>query len=101
VAEGGRAKFLRIVSILERLPYGASRLEEGLVAWTAVGSGTLLMALGSALFAVGWWRKLNALMDVAFVVTLLGWMLLIISSAFLFVTTVAKKFPGKGPRKDA
>lgn len=99
--DGAGAKFQKLISILERLPYGASLMEEKWAAWTAVGGGALLMALGSALFSAGWWFKLNALMDAAFVVTLLGWMLLIISSAFLLVTSLARKFPGKGPKKDA
>jgi hypothetical protein len=60
-----------------------------------MGVGILLMAVGASVFAVGWWSKVNWLVEAAFVMTLMAWMLLVISSAFWFVSTFAGKIRKK------
>jgi len=84
--------------LVDRLPFGASMLKERKTALTGMGGGVLLMAVGASIFALGWWRKVIALVDVAFVVTLIGWMCFLVSFAFWFVTTLARKFPNRFPK---
>jgi hypothetical protein len=85
----------KLISIIGRLPYGADSNEEKWVARVAMGGGALLMATGSAFFAVAWSFKFSRLLDTAFVLTLVGWMLLIVSFAFWFVASIAKKVANK------
>jgi hypothetical protein len=82
--------------LADGLPYGASKLHDTQASTRVLGGGVLLMAVGATVFAVGWRFKINSLEAFAFVLTLIGWMALVIGFAFWFVTTVAKKF-GKTP----
>jgi hypothetical protein len=82
-------------SLFEGLPYGASMLHEKKAALVAMGVGVLAMASGAGVFAVGWWFKLNRVVEAAFVITLVAWMLLVISSAFWIVSTAAGKMRKK------
>lgn len=83
------------IQTLEELPYGATYLQEKRVARVGFGLGLLLMAFGAAIFSVAWSRKWAYPLDIAFVVTLVGWMIIIISFAFWIVSSLAKRFPPK------
>jgi hypothetical protein len=80
-----------LARLFEGLPYGATMLHEKRAALAAIGIGVLAMALGASVFAVGWWFKVAWLVETAFVITLLAWMLLVVSSAFWVVSTLAAK----------
>jgi hypothetical protein len=86
-------RVFNFVSLVEHLPYGASMMQEKRVARVAMGTGLLIMAVGASLFAIGWGWKLTWLVEIAFVITLIGWMMVIIGFAFWVVSSVAKKFP--------
>jgi hypothetical protein len=88
-------KIFNFVSLVEHLPYGASMMQEKRVARVAMGTGLLIMAVGASLFAIGWGWKLTWLVEIAFVITLIGWMMVIIGFAFWVVSSFAKKFPVK------
>jgi len=78
---------------LEQIPYGASRLSEKRAARGVLVAGTLVMALGAALFTVGWWARLTPLVETAFIIALVGWMMVILGFAFGFVGWAAHKVP--------
>jgi hypothetical protein len=59
------------------------------VAGRVAASGVGVMALGAALFTVGWGYKIKSLVEAAFFVSLAGWMLLVIGSAFFLVSVTA------------
>ena len=84
-----------LFSLIEHLPYGASLIQEKKAYRGLLGLGILTMAFGAALFATGWWAKWSWLVETAFVITLVGWMMVILGSAFWVVSTLAKKFPVK------
>jgi hypothetical protein len=88
-------RIFNFVSLVEHLPYGASMMQEKRVARVAMGTGLLIMAVGASLFAIGWGWKLTWLVEIAFVITLIGWMMVIIGFAFWVVSSFAKKFPVK------
>ena len=67
-------------------------MREKRVALVAMGAGFLLMTVGATLFAVGWRTKLEWVVETAFGVTLIGWMLLIISFAFWVVSAFAARY---------
>jgi len=83
--------------LADGLPYGASKLHDRRMARRVMGGGVLLMAVGATVFAVGWRYKFNGLEQAAFVITLIGWMALIIGFAFWFVSTVAGKIGKTAP----
>lgn len=91
-------KIYNFIALIEQLPYGASLMQEKKVARVAMGTGLLIMATGSSLFSAGWWMKVNWLVETAFVITLIGWMMLIIGFAFWVVSSFAKNFPVKRSR---
>jgi len=70
-------------------------MQEKKIARFAIGSGVLLMAAGASIFAIGWSFKINWIVEVAFVITLIAWMELVVSTAFWFVSSVARKVPLK------
>jgi hypothetical protein len=86
--------------LVEGLPYGASRLKDRSVARGAVRVGVGLMAFGAALFAVGWRAKANRLLEIAFGVTVVGWMALVIGSAFWLVSMIAERVQKKPKKTD-
>jgi hypothetical protein len=88
-------RIFNFVSLVEHLPYGASMMQEKRVARVAMGTGLLVMAVGSSIFAIGWGIKLTWLVESAFVITLIGWMMVIIGFAFWVVSSFAKRFPVK------
>jgi hypothetical protein len=88
-------RIYNFVSMVEQLPYGASLMQEKKVARVTMGTGLLVMAVGATLFAIGWGWKLTWLVETAFVITLIGWMMVIIGFAFWVVSSFAKKFPIK------
>jgi hypothetical protein len=85
----------RFLSLVEQLPYGASMMEEKKVSRGTLGLGVLVMAVGATIFAIGWTLHLNWLVEIAFVITLIGWMMVILGFAFWAVSTFAKRFPPK------
>ncbi len=88
-------RIYNFISLVEQLPYGASLMQEKKVARVAMGSGLLTMAVGASIFAFGWGLKITWLVETAFFITLIGWMILIIGFAFWVVSSFAKRFPPK------
>jgi len=64
----------------------------------ALGTGILVMAIGAAIFAVGWRAQWTWLVETAFFVTLVGWMMVILGFAFGSVSWAARTFPLKKGR---
>jgi hypothetical protein len=81
------------ISLVEHLPYGASMMQEKRVSRVTLRTGLLVMAVGASIFAVGWSLKLTWLVETAFFITLIGWMMVIIGFAFWVVSSFAKRFP--------
>ncbi len=92
------AQSVRLISTLEQLPYGASFLREKEIARALMSAGSKIMAVGAAIFAIGWWDKISWLVETAFVITLVGWMMLIIGFAFWIVARLAKYMPLQRPK---
>jgi hypothetical protein len=93
--------FQRLVDFflfLEQLPFGASWLSEKRAARGVMAAGLLVMAIGGSLFAVAWRAHLTALGETAFVITLVGWMMVILGFAFAMVGWAARTFPTKKGR---
>jgi hypothetical protein len=86
---------LDFVVFLEHLPYGASMLQEKRASRGVLGSGIVIMAVGAAVFSIGWKLHLNPVAETAFVITLVGWIMVIVGFAFWVVSTLAAKFPRK------
>ncbi len=84
---------------MEQIPYGATMLQEKRAARGILGSGILIMAVGAAIFAVGWWGKWTWLVETAFFITLVGWIMVILGFAFGVVGWVARIFSLKIPKK--
>jgi len=84
-------KSVRFIFTLEELPYGASLLIEKNIAKSIMGIGLKVMALGGMIFAGGWKIKVNWILETAFVITLVGWMMLIIGFAFWTVSGISKR----------
>jgi hypothetical protein len=82
-------------SLVEQLPYGASIMQEKKVSRGILGLGVLVMAVGAAIFATGWTLHWNWLVEIAFVITLVGWMMVILGFAFWVVSHLAQRFPIK------
>jgi hypothetical protein len=87
------------VVLVEQLPYGASWLTEKRVARVVLAAGVIIMAFGAALFAVAWRARLSWLGEGAFVITLVGWMMVILAFAFGLVGWAARVFPHWGPSR--
>ena len=81
--------------MLEHLPYGASLMQEKKVSMGTMESGILIMAVGATLFAIGWASHWTWLVEIAFVLTLVGWMMVILGFAFWVVSHFAKIVPFK------
>ena len=81
------------ISMMENLPYGASLIQEKRVARAGMGTGVLVMAFGAAFFSVGWKFHITWLVETAFVITLVGWMMVILGFAFGVVGWAAKHIP--------
>ncbi len=81
--------------MVEQLPYGASMMQEKKVSRVTLGTGLLVMAVGASIFAIGWGMKITWLVEAAFFITLIGWMMVIIGFAFWVVSSFAKRFPIK------
>jgi hypothetical protein len=92
-------RFKDFVVLVEQLPYGASRLTEKRVARVVLGTGIVIMAVGAALFSVAWRARLSWLGETAFVITLIGWMMVILAFAFGLVGWAARVFP-HSPRQN-
>ncbi len=86
-------RIYNFISLVEHLPYGASMMQEKRVSRVTLGTGLLVMAVGATLFAIGWGMKITWLVETAFFITLIGWMMVIIGFAFWVVSSFAKKFP--------
>lgn len=87
---------VRFISFIEQLPYGATMLQEKKVARGAMGTGILVMAVGASIFSLGWWQKWTWLVETAFFITLVGWMMVILGFAFGVVGWAAHRFSRKG-----
>lgn len=70
-------------------------MQEKRVSRVTLGTGLLVMAVGAFIFAIGWGMKITWLVETAFFITLIGWMMVIIGFAFWVVSSFAKKFPIK------
>ena len=86
---------VNFIAMAENLPYGASLIQEKKVARVAMGLGIIVMAFGAAFFSVGWKLHITWLVETAFVITLIGWMMVILGFAFGVVGWVAKYIPFK------
>ncbi len=84
-----------IISLVEHLPYVASLLREKKAARVIMGTGILVMAIGAAIFSIGWKWHITWLVETAFVITLIGWMMVILGFAFGVVGLLAKFIPMK------
>lgn len=73
-------------------------MQEKKVARVTMGTGLLVMAVGASIFAFGWGLKITWLVETAFFITLIGWMMVIIGFAFWAVSSFAKKFPPKSTK---
>jgi hypothetical protein len=91
-------RFYDFFSLVENLPYGASLLHEKKVARVAMGVGVLVMAAGAAIFSIGWKFHVTWLVETAFVITLIGWMMVILGFAFGVVGWAAKYVPITRPK---
>ena len=80
------------------MPYAASRLKEKQTARALLQGGSGLMAFGGAVFAVGWWGHWNGMLEAAFIITLVGWMMVVIGFAF-WVVSHAVQWMGFKSRK--
>ena len=89
---GWGKRMVGFITILEQIPYGASMLQERRVARGVMGFGVLVMAVGSAFFALGWWQKWTVWVETAFFFTLAGWMMVILGFAFAAVGWAARIF---------
>jgi len=85
-----RKKIANYFSTIENLPYGASLLTEKKAAKTVVGAGILIMAFGAVLFSIGWKGHVPWVAETAFVITLIGWMMVVLGFAFGFVGWASK-----------
>jgi hypothetical protein len=88
-------RVVHFISLVEHLPYVASLLREKKAARVIMGVGILVMAVGAAFFSVGWKWKIPWLVETAFVITLIGWMMVILGFAFGVVGLAAKYIPMK------
>src|SRR5208282_4833837 len=86
-------RIYRFVSLVEHLPYGASLIQEKRVARGVMGVGVCVMAFGAAIFSIGWKLRVTWLVETAFFITLVGWMMVILSLAFGVVGWAAKYIP--------
>ncbi len=70
-------------------------MQEKRVSRGSLGTGILVMALGASIFALGWWQKWAWLVETAFFITLVGWMMVILGFAFAVVGWAAHHFSSK------
>ncbi len=86
---------VNFLSLVEQIPYGASLMREKRVSRGSMGAGILVMAGGAAIFVLGWWQKWTWLVETAFFITLVGWMMVILGFAFGVVGWAAHRFSRK------
>jgi hypothetical protein len=89
-------RIYNFITLVENLPYGASLMQEKKVSRVAMGVGILIMAFGGVIFSVGWKWKITWVVETAFIISLIGWMMVILGFAFGVIGVAAKYVPVKG-----
>jgi vacuolar-type H+-ATPase subunit I/STV1 len=94
-SKGLGRKVVDLFSAVEHLPYGASLMTEIKAAKMTVGMGVLNMAFGAVLFSIGWKGHIPWVAETAFVITLIGWMMVVLGFAFGVIGWTSKYLPFK------
>jgi len=74
-------------------------MQEKRVSRGSMGAGILVMAVGASIFSLGWWQKWTGVVETAFFITLVGWMMVILGFAFGVVGWAAHRFSSQRERE--